>query len=299
MSEFSYLVDAPVYVFRAFFSLPDSIRDANDQPGNALYGFAGFLAEFFTRARPQRLAIAFDESLSSSFRNDIYPAYKANRPPAPEELKAQFGRCRALCEALGITTLADCRFEADDYIGSLAAEHARANRPVCILSRDKDLLQLLGPHDIYWDFASDKRLGPDQVMEVWGVRPDQIADYLALAGDTVDNIPGIAGVGPKAAQALLGAFDTLDGIYQRLDEVPTLSVRGAKSLHRKLLESEASARLSRQLTQIKCDVPLPQDACAWHAPGADQTLADELELIGLGGNIRERLMAALHGLRTV
>ncbi|MFC3552033.1 5'-3' exonuclease H3TH domain-containing protein [Lysobacter cavernae] len=251
-----YLVDASLYVFRAWHSMPDEFQDREGWPTNAVHGFARFLLELLDRTRPQHIAIAFDEALDSCFRNALYPAYKANREPAPEGLKRQFGHCKALCSALGLATLAHVEYEADDLIGS--AVHAlrpHGFRSV-IVSADKDLSQLLGDFDEQWDFARGQRWGAAGVPERHGVQARQIADYLALTGDAVDNIPGVPGIGAKTAAALLGHFDTLDALLARVEEVPFLRLRGAASAAAKLRQHREQALLCRQLTTIALDAPL-------------------------------------------
>ncbi|MGY0558140.1 MULTISPECIES: 5'-3' exonuclease [unclassified Lysobacter] len=251
-----YLVDASLYVFRAWHSMPDEFRDADDWPTNAVHGFARFLLELLDRTRPQHIAVAFDEALDSCFRNLLYPAYKANRDPAPEELRRQFGQCRALCAALGLSVLGHRHYEADDLIGS-ACVQARAHgfRSV-IVSADKDLSQLLGEHDEQWDFARGQRWGADGVPARHGVQARQMADYLALCGDAVDNIPGVPGIGAKTAAALLAHFDTLDALLERVEEVPFLRLRGAKACAQRLRMHREQALLCRQLSTIACDVAL-------------------------------------------
>lgn len=285
-----YLIDASVYIFRAWHSIPDHMKTAQGEPCNAVYGFAGFIADMLKRSNPDPLLVAFDESLSSSFRNEIFPDYKANRPPAPIELKRQFQWCQQLCEALGLHWQADSSWEADDLIGTWSAMAKSRGRAVSIVTRDKDLAQLITPQDHLWDFAADKRLDSDGIKAQFGVWPEQIADYLALTGDAVDNIPGVAGVGPKAASALLQAFDTLEQVYERLDEVPDLAVRGAKSLKLKLEAGREQAFLSRRLTGIPRDLPLPEPV--WQRRPVDhaalQRLCDEL---AFGSGIRQRLLA--------
>jgi len=257
-----YLVDASLYVFRAWHSMPDEFRDADGWPTNAVHGFARFLLELLDRARPQHIAVAFDEALDSCFRNALYPAYKANREPAPEELRRQFGQCKALCEALGLSVLAHVEYEADDLIGS-ACHRARAHgfRSV-IVSADKDLSQLLGEHDEQWDFARARRWGADGVPARHGVHAHQLADYLALTGDAVDNIPGVPGIGAKTAAALLAHFGSLDALLERVEEVPFLRLRGAAACAARLRAHRAQALLCRQLATIACEVPL--DAAHGH-----------------------------------
>jgi 5'-3' exonuclease len=250
-----YLIDASVYVFRAYYSMPDDMVDKDGNPVNALYGFCRFLGDFMEQVNPEHVAVLFDESLSTSFRTDIYPAYKANRDPAPEELKRQFGQCRRFTRALGIMEHGSPHYEADDLIGTLV-EHGRAvNRPSTIVTRDKDLAQLVSKNDIFWDFAGRGKIGYDDVRGVFGVHPEQIADFLALAGDAVDNIKGVPGVGKKTATVLLESFGSLNGIYANLDKECEINVRGAKTLGEKLATYKDDAELARKLTGIACDAP--------------------------------------------
>lgn len=251
-----YLVDASIYIFRAYYSVPDTLINAVGEPINALHGFAGFLAAFLEESRPQHLAVVFDESLASSFRNDIYPPYKANREPAPDELKRQFGYCRTLVEALGIAAFSSDRFEADDLIATLAARLRPRDFSVVILSADKDLAQVLQQGDQVWDYARQRRHGYNKVPEWLGVKAAQVADWLALTGDPVDNIPGVPGIGAKTAAALLAEFATLDDIFAGLERIPDLPLRGAKRVQQLLAEHEATVRLARELTGVAIDPEL-------------------------------------------
>jgi 5'-3' exonuclease len=251
-----YLIDASVYVFRAYYSIPDDMLDDAGNPVNALYGFCRFLGDFMEQVRPQHIAVAFDESLTTSFRTSIYPEYKANREPAPEELRRQFAQCRRFSRAMGLLECADPQYEADDLIGTLVERGRRKGRPSTIVSRDKDLTQLLTRDDVFWDFAGKGKLAYDRIPEVFGVWPEQIADFLALAGDSVDNIPGVPGVGKKTAEALLRHFGNLEAIYENLDKVHEVQVRGAKTLGGKLGTHKDAAMLARRLTGIACDVKI-------------------------------------------
>ncbi len=251
-----YLIDASVYVFRAYYSVPEDMVDDDGNPVNALYGFCRFLGDFVEQVNPEYGAVLFDESLATSFRNDIYPDYKANRDPAPEELERQFGQCRRFTRALGLMEAASPTYEADDLIGTLVLHGRKSNRPSTIVSRDKDLAQLLTKEDVLWDFAGRGKIGYERVPEVFGVWPEQIADFLALAGDAVDNIKGVPGVGKKTAEALLSHFGDLDSIYANLDRVQDVNVRGAKTLGTKLEKHREDALLARRLTGIACDAPI-------------------------------------------
>lgn len=251
-----YLIDASVYVFRAYYSMPDDMVDGDGNPVNAFYGYCRFLGDFMEQVRPEYVAVLFDESLTTSFRTDIYPEYKANREPAPPELKRQFAQCREFTASLGVMSSAHPNYEADDLIGTLVSEGREKGRPSTIVSRDKDLAQLVARDDVFWDFAGKGKLRYDEIPDVFGVWPEQIADFLALAGDSVDNIPGVPGVGKKTATALLQHFGTLDVLYANIDRVHEVNVRGAKSLGAKLDLHKEAAYLARQLTGIACDAPV-------------------------------------------
>lgn len=249
-----YLVDASVYIFRAWFSIPDKMTGPHGFPVNALYGYTRFLGDLLEKAGPEHMAVAFDISLTSSYRNEIFPDYKANREPAPEELKRQFAACREVTQAMGVAQFASERYEADDLIGSLAAFMRRKGRHSVIVTRDKDLAQLLRKGDVYWDYAGDKRFAYEEIEENFGVRPERIADFLALTGDKVDNIPGVPGIGKKTAAILLTHFASVDELYENLDDVVGLQMRGAKGIAAKLAEHRDTVYLARELTRIPDDV---------------------------------------------
>ena len=284
-----YLIDASVYVFRAYYSMPDDMVDEAGNPVNALYGFCRFLGDFMENVTPEFVAVAFDESLTESFRTELYPEYKANRDPAPEELKRQFAQCRRYVRSLGVMELASPRYEADDLIGTLVEHGRRQGRPSTIVSRDKDLTQLLGKDDVFWDFAGKGKLRYEEIPGSFGVWPEQIADFLALAGDAVDNIKGVPGVGKKTAEKLLQHFGSLDDIYDNLDRVHEVKVRGAKTLGAKLETHRSDAMLARRLTGIACDAPI-DDAESMLRPappalGAINSLFDEA---GIGMALRRQ-----------
>ncbi len=286
-----YLVDASIYIYRAWYSVPDEFETVNGEPTNAVYGFTGFLCSLLEQTGSAHVGIAFDESLTTSFRNEIFPEYKANREPAPQELKRQFKWAREVAESLGLRCFADLRFEADDLIGTLSEYWRARGHSLCVVSSDKDLAQLIQEGDIWWDFARNRKLSHAKLAERFGVRPEQMADYLALAGDSVDNIPGVPGVGAKTAAALLNHFENLDAIWQRLEEVPHLSIRGAKSLHSKLQDNRESAELSLKLTRIHTQVP-----SALENPDVVRGAIDEARLnrlfdeLSFGGMLRHRCL---------
>ncbi len=251
-----HLIDASVFIFRAWFSVSDRVVDPDGRPVNAVLGFARFLTGLLAESRPRHVAVAFDESLTTSFRNDLYPPYKANRELPPPELEYQFGLCRELAEALGLECFASHRYEADDIIGTLAVRMRALGRSVAVVTRDKDLSQVLEEGDLYWDYAGGRRITYAEAAGVFGARPEQMPDYLGLVGDSVDNIPGVPGIGAKTASALLANFDGLDEIYAGLDGIPDLPLRGAARIRDRLIAHREEAYLARELATLAIDVPL-------------------------------------------
>jgi 5'-3' exonuclease len=288
-----YLIDASIYVFRAWHTMPDEFRDAEGWPTNAVQGFARFLLDVLERERPKHIVVAFDEALDTCFRNALYPAYKANREPAPEELKRQFAHCRRLCASLGLSVLGHPDYEADDLIGSALLQARSGGHRGIILSADKDLSQLLHVGDEQWDYARNQRWGVHGVKARHGVDAHQIADYLALCGDAVDNIPGVPGIGAKTAAVLLAHFGDLDSLLARVDEVPFLRLRGAAQAAARLREHRDNARLFRQLTTIACNAPLDGVAPGFRRSGADADALGALcETLRFGPMTRRRVYAA-------
>ncbi len=286
-----YLVDASIYIFRAWYSMSDDFVNLAGESTNAVYGFSGFLCSLLEQTAAEHVAIAFDESLSTSYRNEIYPEYKANREPAPLELKRQFAWARSVAEAMGLQCFSDPQFEADDLIGTLAEYWRARGHSICVVTSDKDLAQVVGDNDHWWDYARNRKLNASQLAEKFGVMPEQMADYLALMGDSVDNIPGVPGVGPKSASALLAHFGDLDSLYERLEEVQHLKIRGAKSLQRKLADNRGAAELARKLTGLVTTV---ESALA--APEVRRNAVDEARLnrlfddLDFGGMLRQRCL---------
>ena len=284
-----YLVDASVFIFRAYYSVPVEIADPDGNPVNAVHGFARFLGDLLERLSPQHVAVAFDESLEQSYRNEIYPAYKANREPAPVELKRQFGLCRELVRALGLAEYGSSRYEADDIIGTLSTRARVMGMPVTIASRDKDLTQLVGAEDTYWDAVADVRYRYGDIEERFGVTPERIADFLALMGDAVDNIPGVPGVGRKTAATLLKHFDTLPGVFENLAAIPKLKFRGAAFVAESLREHREEAFLSRQLTGIACDMPLAAEIVDLRRRAPDlEAIEAFYDSVGFGRILRDQ-----------
>jgi len=276
-----HLIDASPYIFRAWFSLPD-MEDPSGRPVSAVRGFADFLLRYLAEQAPTHVACAFDESLTTSFRNDLYPAYKAQRDLPPPELEEQLAGCQRVSRALGLASFADDRYEADDLIATLLAPLVEAGHGGVVVTSDKDLAQLVGPGVEMFDFAKDLRYGPEEVREKFGVTPEQIPDYLGRAGDAGDNIPGVRGGGAKTAAALLGAFKSLDELYDGLDRVADVEVRGARTLGAKLEAARDVAFLSRELATVAVDAPAAAslDELAWG--GVPDEAREVFEEYGLG-----------------
>jgi 5'-3' exonuclease len=252
-----YLIDASLYVFRAWHSMPPEFHDIDGAPVNAVHGFSRFLCDFLERSKPTHVLAAFDESLVCSFRNGIYPLYKANRELPPAELKVQFNYCKQIAAAFGITVLSHEQYEADDLIGSAVTMSRTHDFRSVIVSADKDFGQMIGAADEQWDFSKNERWDVHGVKQRLGVRPDQVVDFLALTGDAVDNIPGVPGIGPKTAVSLLGHFGSLDALLLRIEEVPYLRFRGAAQTYARLKEHREQALMSQRLSAIALDAPVP------------------------------------------
>ena len=282
MTPTVHLVDGSLYICRAYFAPTPDVAGADGASVVAVHGFTRFLLDLIERTRPTHIAVAFDESLTTSFRNEIYPEYKAHREPAPPDLMAQFALCKEVAAALGVTVLADAKYEADDLIGSAMMALRMAGFRGVIVSADKDFGQLIGEGDEQWDPQRNQRWDPQGIKARLGVRPEQVADYLALTGDSVDNIPGVPGIGPKTAAILLHHFGTLDALLERAEEVAFLRTRGAAAASLKLREHAESARLSRLLSVIALDAPVPLAADAYALrrmdTGAVEALFDRLKL---------------------
>lgn len=245
-----YLVDASNMFFRAFFAIPP-LTNEKGMPTNALYGFLAMSLKLIREVKPDYLVYCFDLK-EPSFRSELYTEYKANREEMPDLLKPQIPYLKRLTSVLGIATAEKIGFEADDVIGTLAMHAVREHVNAVIVSGDKDFAQLVRPGVTLYDTMKDVRMDSDGVMSKFGVRPDQIIDYLSLVGDSSDNVPGVRGIGPKGACKLLSDYQTLDGIYEHIDEI-----KGATQ--KKLIEGKELAFLSRKLCTIVTDVDLGTD----------------------------------------
>jgi 5'-3' exonuclease len=250
----AWLIDASIYIFRAWYTLPDSLTDRDGHPVNAVYGFMEFVWSLLWNERPEQIGFAFDQSLEHAWRKEIYPAYKANREPAPEELKRQFRYCREFIDALGIRHAASRFHEADDIIGTWATQARSHGQKIHIITGDKDLAQLISRHDLWWEYGKNIRRTATDIEKKFGVRPDQMADVLAIAGDSADNIPGVPGIGMITAAKLLKKFDCIDNLLSRTPEIGRSKLRGAKRLQHLIEAHRDTILLSRRLTGIVCDI---------------------------------------------
>jgi DNA polymerase-1 len=250
-SDVLYLIDFSGYVFRAYHAIAP-LNSPSGEPTQAVMGTVNMLEKLVRTRRPALLAVAMD-STTPTFRKEIYPEYKAHRPPAPPDLSSQMKRSREIVEAFAIPCFQQDGFEADDLIAAAVCQARERKMRVVIVSADKDLMQLVGDDVVMWDTMRDKVFGPPEVQERFGVPIGQVKDWLALTGDASDNIPGVPSVGPKTATELLTRFGTLDGIFLNLDTIER------KALREKLRENEDAARVSLSLVTLRTDVPVSFD----------------------------------------
>lgn len=250
------LVDGSSYLFRAYHAAPN-FTNGEGQPTGAVYGVINMLRSLLKQFETNRIAVIFDAK-GKTFRNDMYPEYKANRPPMPDDLRCQIEPLHKLIKAMGLPLISISGVEADDVIGTLASQASKAGIPVLISTGDKDMAQLVDENVTLINTMTNVIMGPEGVEEKFGVPPELIIDYLALMGDTSDNIPGVPGIGDKTARALLQGVGGLDALYANLDDIAPLGFRGSKGMAKKLEENKEGAYLSYELATIKLDVELEQ-----------------------------------------
>ncbi len=243
-----YLVDGSGYIFRAFYALPPLTR-ADGTPTGAVYGFTQMVMKLVEDTDADAIAVIFDAA-RETFRNKIYPAYKANRPEPPEELIPQFALIREATRALNLPAVEMRGYEADDLIATYARMGREQGAEVTIVSADKDLMQLVRPGVVMFDPIKSRKIGPEEVKERFGVLPEKVVDVQSLAGDSTDNVPGIPGIGVKTAAELINAYGDLDTLLKRANEIKQPKRREL------LIEHADEARMSRQLVKLKDDVPV-------------------------------------------
>jgi 5'-3' exonuclease len=290
MTSTLYLIDGTAFAFRSFFAIRN-LTSPSGRPTNAVYGLTQTFLKLLLDRRPTHVAAAFDNTLEPTYRDALFPDYKATRAASDDSLTLQIPYCLRATEALGIRVLFEVGVEADDVLATLATRFAPEGFDVYLVGSDKDLAQLVGPHVTLYDLAQGRELGEAGVVEKFGVRADQIVDLLALQGDSVDNIPGIPGIGAKTAQILLASGHSVEELAARPDLLEALPLRGKASLQQKLVEGLESYRLSHQLATLQRDVPLALTAAdllyRGHDPAAVAALCDELGFHGL----RQRIAA--------
>ncbi|MEN8141960.1 MAG: DNA polymerase I, partial [Thermodesulfobacteriota bacterium] len=263
-----YLVDGSAYIYRAYHAITP-LTNAQGLFTHAAYGFVGTILRIIKERQPSHLLVAFDQK-GPTFRHDIYPEYKANRPPMPEDLSCQIPYIHELVAALGIPALAEEGVEADDLIASAARVLSEQGREVIVVSGDKDLLQLVGDKVCGWEPMKDVVLDQDFVLAKYGVAVSQLLDFFALIGDKSDNVPGISGVGPKTAAKLLTEYGSLDELLANLAELKKSKMK------ERLIEQQEMARLSRDLIRLKEDVAVPREPEAYAMGEPDQERLKEL-----------------------
>lgn len=256
-----FVVDFSGYVFRAYHAIPP-LSNKKGQPTNAIYGVTAMMQKLVDVQKPALLAVALD-SKTKSFRHEMYPEYKATRPPTPPDLKQQVERLREVIDAYAIPTFQQDGVEADDLIASIVKKAKAAGLRVVVVSADKDLLQLVDENVLMFDSMRDKVFGADETKEKMGVAPEQVRDLLALMGDSSDNVPGVPSVGPKTAAQLLIDYGTLEGVYENIEKIKK------KGLHDKLVEHKEAALLSQRLVTLRDDIPVELDLAKLQYGGAD------------------------------
>ncbi|KAB5501524.1 DNA polymerase I [Serratia sp. RJAL6] len=248
------LVDGSSYLYRAYHAFPPLTNSAGE-PTGAMYGVLNMLRSLLLQYQPSHVAVVFDAK-GKTFRDDLFAEYKSHRPPMPDDLRAQIEPLHNMVKAMGLPLLVTPGVEADDVIGTLALEAEKAGHAVLISTGDKDMAQLVTPNVTLINTMNNTILGPQEVSDKYGIPPELIIDFLALMGDSSDNIPGVPGVGEKTAQALLQGIGGLDALYGNLENIATLSFRGAKTMAAKLEQNKEVAYLSYKLATIKTDVEL-------------------------------------------
>lgn len=255
-----WLVDSSIYVFRAWFQQGEDCFDVDGNAVGAVHGFIDFVDTLIQSEEPTHIGFAFDESLGQCHRKAIYPAYKANRRKAPDNLRYQFQCCREYIRVSGFVEAASTAYEADDIIATWAKHYRDQHFVYNIVSADKDLAQLIGTQDAFWDYGRDEPIHENQITKQFKVRPDQIADLLAIAGDKADNIPGIPGVGMATAAKLLIKFETISRLLTSINDIGGMKFRGAKQIQALVDKHQEDIRCYQHLTKLHTEVAnIPMD----------------------------------------
>ncbi|MDN3700547.1 DNA polymerase I [Vibrio artabrorum] len=250
------LIDGSSYLYRAFHAYPGTMSNG-EIPTNAVYGVVNMLRSMMRQFASDRIAVIFDAK-GKTFRDDMYPEYKANRPPMPDDLRCQIEPLHNVIRAMGLPLISIPGVEADDVIGTLASQASAMGMPVLISTGDKDMAQLVDDNVTLINTMTNVVMDREGVIDKFGIPPELIIDYLALMGDKVDNIPGVPGVGDKTATALLQGIGSIEKLYQNLDDIAALGFRGSKTMAKKLIDNKANAEMSYELATIKLDVELEE-----------------------------------------
>ena len=266
------LIDGSSYLYRAFHAYPGTMSNG-DIPTNAVYGVVNMLRSMMRQFASERIAVVFDAK-GKTFRDEMYPEYKANRPPMPDDLRCQIEPLHNVIRAMGLPLICVPGVEADDVIGTLAYQASQAGMPVLISTGDKDMAQLVDDNVTLINTMTNVVMDREGVIEKFGIPPELIIDYLALMGDKVDNIPGVPGVGDKTATALLQGIGSLEKLYDNLDDIAPLGFRGSKTMAKKLVDNKEEAFLSYELATIKLDVELEEtpDSLLKAEPNTDELI---------------------------
>jgi 5'-3' exonuclease len=248
------LIDGSSYIFRAYFALPPQ-ASSSGLPTNAVYGFTQMMLKLLRQHQPDYMAVALDAT-RKTFRNELFPGYKSKRLQPPPELVPQLPYVRKVLDVLNILALELGAYEADDLIATLCKTMANEECDITIVSTDKDLMQLVGKGVKLRDGSRERWIGVDEVKAKFGVAPEKLVDVVGLMGDAVDNIPGVKGIGRKTAIALIQEFRSLENLFDHLDQIDNMELRGAARIRKALAEEKTAAFLSRHLATVRSDVPL-------------------------------------------
>ena len=291
-----YLVDSNIYIYKAWFGAKLELLNGDKQPNQAFTGFTDFVYRLLTERAPQKLVFAFDQGGKQSKRKAIYSEYKANRGATPSDLRRQFDWCQQWVELLGISKVSSPEWEADDLIGTLATLHRSPDLPIVFLTADKDLTQLIREGDLWCTFFDDKKLGYDAIRKKFKVKPEQIADQLALTGDKVDNIPGIPLIGIKTAANLLRKYGDLKTLRENMPEVGKMKFRYAAQVQRSLIDNESILDISSALTQINCQVESMQSVCISRNPANIVGIQSMMDFHQMDSTLCEKWQAYLQSI---
>lgn len=294
--ETIYLIDGSTYIHRAYHAIR-GLANSQGLPTNAVFGFTKMLIKLMSERNPGYLAMLFD-ARGKTFRHELYPEYKANRPAMPEDLAVQIPYIKAVTDGFNIPWMEKSGLEADDLIGTLATKAGDQGFEVVMVTGDKDFLQLIGPRIWLWDPMKDEKKELETVQENYGVAPEKLVDIMALSGDSSDNVPGVPGIGPKTAKTLIQTYGDLENLYANLDDL-----KKKKKQHQNLIEYQKQAFLSRELVRIRTDADIDFDPENFRVRSPDNqklgSLFKELEFRQLQWQIPESVNSGKKDYHTV